>query len=35
MAQRETLTEKWASDQIRSYAASDYSQPQTVGADPR
>jgi acetolactate synthase-1/2/3 large subunit len=34
MAQRETLTEKWASDQIRSYSANDYSQPQTGGADP-
>ena len=34
MAQRETLTEKWASDQIRSYAGSDYSQPQSGGADP-
>jgi acetolactate synthase-1/2/3 large subunit len=34
MAQRETLTEKWASDQIRSYAGNDYSQPQSGGADP-
>ena len=34
MAQRETLTEKWASDQIRSYPASEYSQPQSGGADP-
>jgi acetolactate synthase-1/2/3 large subunit len=34
MAQRETLTEKWATDQIRSYSAADYSQPQTGGADP-
>jgi acetolactate synthase-1/2/3 large subunit len=34
MAQRETLTQKWASDQIRSYSANDYSQPQTGGADP-
>jgi acetolactate synthase-1/2/3 large subunit len=34
MAQRETLTEKWANDQIRSYAGSDYSQPQSGGADP-
>jgi len=34
MAQRETLTEKWANDQIRSYAANQYSQPQAGGADP-
>jgi acetolactate synthase-1/2/3 large subunit len=34
MAQRETLTEKWASDQIRSYAANQFSQPQSGGADP-
>jgi acetolactate synthase-1/2/3 large subunit len=34
MAQRETLTEKWASDQIRSYASASYSQPQSGGADP-
>jgi acetolactate synthase-1/2/3 large subunit len=34
MAQRETLTEKWATDQIRSYSASDYSQSQPGGADP-
>jgi acetolactate synthase-1/2/3 large subunit len=34
MAQRETLTEKWASDQIRSYPANQFSQPQSGGADP-
>jgi len=34
MAQRETLTERWASDQIRSYPASQFSQPQSGGADP-
>ncbi len=34
MAQRETLTEKWASDQIRSYAGNNYAQPQSGGADP-
>jgi acetolactate synthase-1/2/3 large subunit len=34
MAQRETLTEKWASDQIRSYEANQFSQPQAGGADP-
>ncbi len=34
MAQRETLTEKWASDQIRSYEANQFSQPQSGGADP-
>ena len=34
MAQRETLTQKWASDQIRSYAAEQFSQPQAGGADP-
>jgi acetolactate synthase-1/2/3 large subunit len=34
MAQRETLTEKWANDQIRSYSGSEYSQPQSGGADP-
>ena len=34
MAQRETLTQKWASDQIRSYAADQFSQPQAGGADP-
>ncbi len=34
MAQRETLTEKWANDQIRSYGAKEYSQPQAGGADP-
>lgn len=34
MAQRETLTETWATDQIRSYSAANYSQPQPGGADP-
>ena len=34
MAQRETLTQQWASDQIRSYAADQFSQPQAGGADP-
>jgi acetolactate synthase-1/2/3 large subunit len=34
MAQRETLTEKWASDQIRSYPANQFTQPQSGGADP-
>ena len=34
MAQRETLTQKWASDQIRSYAGDQFSQPQSGGADP-
>jgi acetolactate synthase-1/2/3 large subunit len=34
MAQRETLTQKWASDQIRSYEANQFSQPQAGGADP-
>jgi len=34
MAQRETLTEKWANDQIRSYGANEYAQPQSGGADP-
>jgi acetolactate synthase-1/2/3 large subunit len=34
MAQRETLTEKWASDQIKSYPAEQFSQPQSGGADP-
>jgi acetolactate synthase I/II/III large subunit len=34
MAQRETLTERWASDQIRSYPANQFSQPQSGGADP-
>jgi acetolactate synthase-1/2/3 large subunit len=34
MAQRETLTQKWASDQIRSYAAEQFVQPQAGGADP-
>jgi acetolactate synthase-1/2/3 large subunit len=34
MAQRETLTERWANDQIRSYAANQFSQPQAGGADP-
>jgi acetolactate synthase I/II/III large subunit len=34
MAQRETLTEKWASDQIRSYGADQFSLPQAGGADP-
>jgi acetolactate synthase-1/2/3 large subunit len=34
MAQRETLTQKWASDQIRSYAGDQFTQPQAGGADP-
>jgi acetolactate synthase-1/2/3 large subunit len=34
MAQRETLTQKWASDQVRSYSANQFSQPQLGGADP-
>jgi acetolactate synthase-1/2/3 large subunit len=34
MAQRETLTQKWASDQIRSYASDQFTQPQAGGADP-
>ena len=34
MAQRETLTQQWASDQIRSYAADQFAQPQSGGADP-
>src|SRR3954467_11465872 len=34
MAQRETLTQTWASDQIRSYSADQFSQPQSGGADP-
>ncbi len=34
MAQRETLTEQWATDQIRSYPAEQFSQPQSGGADP-
>jgi acetolactate synthase-1/2/3 large subunit len=34
MAQRETLTQQWASDQIRSYSANEFSQPQSGGADP-
>jgi acetolactate synthase-1/2/3 large subunit len=34
MAQRETLTEKWANDQIRSYPANQFAQPQSGGADP-
>jgi acetolactate synthase-1/2/3 large subunit len=34
MAQRETLTQKWASDQIRSYTSEQFSQPQSGGADP-
>jgi len=34
MAQRETLTEKWASDQIRSYPGNQFAQPQSGGADP-
>ena len=34
MAQRETLTQQWASDQIRSYTAEQFSQPQAGGADP-
>jgi acetolactate synthase-1/2/3 large subunit len=34
MAQRETLTQQWAADQIRSYPAEQFSQPQAGGADP-
>ena len=34
MVQRETLTEKWASDQIRSYPSNQFAQPQAGGADP-
>jgi acetolactate synthase-1/2/3 large subunit len=34
MAQRETLTQQWASDQIRSYAGDEFVQPQSGGADP-
>jgi acetolactate synthase-1/2/3 large subunit len=34
MAQRETLTEKWASDQIKSYPSNQFTQPQSGGADP-
>src|SRR5438552_7631218 len=34
MAQRETLTQQWASDQIRSYGADQFAQPQSGGADP-
>jgi acetolactate synthase-1/2/3 large subunit len=34
MAQRETLTQHWAADQIRSYAAEQFAQPQAGGADP-
>jgi acetolactate synthase-1/2/3 large subunit len=34
MAQRETLTQHWASDQIRSYSAEQFAQPQSGGADP-
>ncbi len=34
MAQRETLTQEWAEDQIRSYPANEFSQPQSGGADP-
>ena len=34
MAQRETLTQQWAADQIRSYPAEQFAQPQSGGADP-
>src|SRR5258708_37110512 len=34
MAQRETLTQQWASDQIRSYSSDQFAQPQSGGADP-
>lgn len=34
MAQRETLTQHWAADQIRSYSAEQFAQPQAGGADP-
>jgi acetolactate synthase-1/2/3 large subunit len=34
MAQRETLTQQWATDQIRSYSAEEFSQPKAGGADP-
>lgn len=34
MAQRETLTERWANDQIRSYPVNQFAQPQSGGADP-
>jgi acetolactate synthase-1/2/3 large subunit len=34
MAQRETLTQSWAEDQIRSYSAEEFAQPQSGGADP-
>src|SRR3977135_1052296 len=34
MAQRETLTQQWASDQVPSYGADQFSQPQAGGADP-
>ncbi len=34
MAQRETLTQQWAEDQIRSYSANEFAQPQSGGADP-
>ncbi len=34
MAQRETLTQQWAEDQIRSYPANQFAQPQSGGADP-
>jgi acetolactate synthase-1/2/3 large subunit len=34
MAQRETLTQEWSEDQVRSYPASQFAQPQSGGADP-
>ncbi len=34
MAQRETLTQEWGEDQVRSYPASSFAQPQSGGADP-
>jgi acetolactate synthase-1/2/3 large subunit len=34
MAQRETLTQEWAEDQVRSYPGNEFSQPQSGGADP-
>jgi acetolactate synthase I/II/III large subunit len=34
MAQRETLTQEWAEDQVRSYSAEEFAQPQSGGADP-
>jgi acetolactate synthase I/II/III large subunit len=34
MAQRETLTQEWSEDQVRSYPADKFAQPQSGGADP-